>query len=108
VRTSIEKLGISKYFDVVLVSGDYGWRKPHRKIFQAALDQLGVSVQETVFLGDSPLEDIKGAADLGLKTIFVQSQFYGEADLAASGQKPTHTVADLEQLCSVYAAYVEH
>jgi putative hydrolase of the HAD superfamily len=107
VHRSLEQLGITQYFDAVVVSGDCGWRKPHPKIFQNALNRLGVSAQEAVFLGDSPQEDIKGAVDAGLKTIFVQSQFYGLSDLAESGQKPSHVAADLEQISKSYRAFIE-
>ncbi len=83
-----------------------GWRKPHSKIFQQALDQLGVAAGEAVFIGDCPLEDIKGALDAGLKAVFVHSQFYGASDLASSGQKPDYAVQDLAQLCDAYARVI--
>jgi putative hydrolase of the HAD superfamily len=106
VHTSLKQLGISHYFESVVVSGDMGWRKPHSKIFQQALDQLGVKAGEAVFIGDCPLEDIKGALDAGLKAVFVHSQFYGASDLASSGQKPDCAVQDLAQLCDAYARVI--
>jgi putative hydrolase of the HAD superfamily len=99
VHTSLHRLGISGYFDVVVVSGDCGWRKPHKHIFESALKQLKVKAEEAVFIGDCPLEDIKGALDAGLKAVFVNSQFYDSADLEASGQKPNFVAVDLEQIC---------
>jgi putative hydrolase of the HAD superfamily len=99
VHASLHRLGISGYFDVVVVSGDCGWRKPHRHIFESALTQLEVKAEQAVFIGDCPLEDIKGALDAGLKAVFVNSQFYGSADLEASGQKPSFVAVDLEQIC---------
>ena len=98
VYTSLKQLGISRYFKATVVSGDNGWRKPHKKIFTDTLEQLQVEAEEAVFIGDSPLEDIKGAADAGMKTVFVKSQFYGTSDLEASGQKPDVVAADLQEI----------
>lgn len=99
VHTSLHRLGIDSYFDVVVVSGDCGWRKPHKHIFKNTLKRLKVKAEEAVFIGDCPLEDIKGALDAGLKAVFVNSQFYGLADLEASGQKPNFLSVDLEEIC---------
>ncbi len=98
VYSSIKQLGISQYFNAVVVSGDAGWRKPHKKIFTDALKHLRVKPEEAVFIGDSPLEDVKGATEAGIQTVFVQSQFYSLRDLEASGQKPDFVAKDLEEI----------
>jgi FMN phosphatase YigB (HAD superfamily) len=69
------------------------------KIFEEALKRLGVTAEETVYVGDSPLEDIKGAKAAGMKTVFVQSQFYSLKDLEESQQKPEIIVEDV---CAFY------
>jgi ribonucleotide monophosphatase NagD (HAD superfamily) len=58
-----------------------------------------VVAEETVYVGDSPQEDIKGAKAVGMKTVFVPSQFYTFEDLSESKQKPDLTVKDLCELC---------
>ena len=103
VHKSLRRLGISKYFEATVVSGDNWWRKPHKKIFADTLQQLRVEAEEAVFIGDSPLEDIKGAANAGMKTVFVKSQFYGTNDLEASGQKPDVVAADLREIYSNFS-----
>lgn len=100
VHLSLKKLGISRYFDTIVVSHDAGWRKPHERIFKDALQKLGVSAEEAVFIGDCPLEDIKGARSAGMKTVFVVSQFYDLEDLKASGEKPDFVASDLKEICS--------
>lgn len=104
VHKSMKQLGIADYFDVVIVSQECGWRKPHGKIFQDALERLKCKAEETVFLGDCPLEDIKGALEAGLKTVFVQSQFYDMHDLKASSLNPQVIAKDLKE---VYANFAE-
>jgi HAD superfamily hydrolase (TIGR01549 family) len=98
IYASLRKLGINHYFDTVLVSHECGWRKPHTQIFQDALRKLRVKAEETVFIGDSPLEDIKGAQEAGIKTVFVPSQFYTLKDLCESNQKPDYVTHGLDEL----------
>ena len=98
VYASLRKLGINHYFNTVLVSHHNGWRKPHTQIFQDALRKLRVKAEETVFIGDSPLEDIKGAQEAGIKTVFVPSQFYTLKDLCESHQKPNYVAQSLEEI----------
>jgi HAD superfamily hydrolase (TIGR01549 family) len=98
VYASLRKLGINQFFDAVLVSHESGWRKPHARIFQDALEQLQVAAEEAVFIGDSPLEDIKGAQTAGLKTVFVPSQFFTLKDFNESGQKPDFVVKSLGEI----------
>jgi FMN phosphatase YigB (HAD superfamily) len=76
IYTSLRKLNIDRYFNTVVVSHECGWRKSHKQIFQEILRKLDVNAEEAVLIGDSPLEDIKGAQAAGIKTVFVSSQFY--------------------------------
>jgi putative hydrolase of the HAD superfamily len=98
VHESLKKLGINKYFNTIVVSEEVGWRKPHKRIFEAALERLGVKAKEAVYVGDNPMEDIQGASAAGIKTIFVPSQFNSLTDLKVSGAKPDITITDLEEL----------
>jgi HAD superfamily hydrolase (TIGR01662 family) len=108
VYCSLRKLGLSRFFNVILVSGDCGWRKPHGNIFTNALKRLQVEAQETVYIGDCPNEDIKGAKQAGMRTVFVQSQFYSLGDLKASGEKPDFVMKDLEEIYRSFSKIVEY
>jgi len=61
-----------EYFPLRVYSSDVGYMKPHRRIFEAALDQLGVAADRTVFVGDRIDKDVQGAARLGMKTILLK------------------------------------
>lgn len=98
VYASLRKLGINHRFNIVLVSHENGWRKPHTQIFQDALRKLQVKAEEAVFIGDSPLEDIKGAQATGMKTVFVSSQFYTLKDLYESKQKSDLVARGLDEI----------
>lgn len=98
IYAGLRKLGINQFFNAVLVSEAIGWRKPHVKIFEEALKRLNVKAEETVYVGDSPAEDIEGAKQLGMKTIFIPSQFYPLESLYKSMQKPDLVVRSLREL----------
>jgi HAD superfamily hydrolase (TIGR01549 family) len=98
IHRSLREIGIHPYFHAIVVSEDVGWRKPSPKIFGDTLARLGVAASEAVFVGDSPIEDIKGAKDAGLKTVFVPSQFNSLKDLEMSQQQADETAKDIAAL----------
>lgn len=99
IYVGLKRLAINRFLSAVLVSADVGWRKPSKRIFEEALRRLGVRPEETVYVGDSPLEDIQGAKALGMKTVFVPSQFYSLEFLHEN-----QIVPDLiaEDICELY------
>ena len=61
---------LSPYFDVILISGDVGYRKPHPLVFQLLVHRLGVARQEIAFVGDDAEADVEGAQMAGLRPIW--------------------------------------
>jgi putative hydrolase of the HAD superfamily len=57
--------GWDEMFDAIVISGEVGMRKPEPGIFAHALDLLGVSAGETVFVDDLRV-NVLAAAELGL------------------------------------------
>ena len=89
-----------------MVSEENGWRKPSSHIFQDALNKLQVQANEAVYIGDSPIEDIKGAKEAGLKTVFVPSQFYTLKDLFDSQQKPDFIARNIHSAIENFAEII--
>jgi len=98
VYAALRKLQLSRFFNVILVSHAVGWRKPHPKIFEKALTTLKVKPEETVFVGDSPKEDIEGAKNAGMKTVFVSSQFYVKPPPEVSPDFSVRSLCELPSL----------
>ena len=66
----LDALGLIEFFpDCRLSAADIGYLKPHPVIFERALERLGASPEETVFVGDHPVADIKGALDAGMRAV---------------------------------------
>ena len=104
IYKSLRHLGINSFFNAIVVSEENGWRKPSCHIFQDALEKLKARANEAIYIGDTPIEDIKGAKEAGLRTVFVPSQFNTFKDLSDSQQKPDFIAKDL---CSVLELLAE-
>lgn len=75
-------LGVAEHFAAVLVSAQEGIRKPAPEIFRRALTRLGVTADEAVFVGDNPEADIRGAQNVGMRTVYRPNIFWPECDFA--------------------------
>ena len=67
----VEKLGLTKYFPVVLVSGVVGVSKPNPEIFRMALARAGARPESAVHVGDVYEADVVGARNAGIKGILL-------------------------------------
>ncbi|XP_053614122.1 N-acylneuraminate-9-phosphatase isoform X1 [Plodia interpunctella] len=59
----IDRLGLRKYFDCLLVSGDLPWEKPDQEIFLEACKLLNVEPRSCIMVGDKLETDIKGGKE---------------------------------------------
>lgn len=66
----MRELGLAPLFDAWAVSADDGWLKPHRALFDKALDEIGVSPRDAAMVGDDLHADVLGASSLGMATIW--------------------------------------
>jgi putative hydrolase of the HAD superfamily len=63
--------GIRSLFGVLVDSAEVGCTKPAPRIFQHALDALGVSAATATFVGDSLPRDMAGARGVGMRHIWL-------------------------------------
>ncbi len=59
---------LADYFDVVIVSCEVGCTKPDSHIYEVCLGRLGARADATLFVDDR-LENLEGAARLGIRTL---------------------------------------
>jgi putative hydrolase of the HAD superfamily len=69
----MKALGLDGYFDPVIISAEYGFRKPDQRLTAKALAIMGFEPSEVIFVGNDMYRDIYGASRLGIKTIFIES-----------------------------------
>ncbi len=66
----IKSLNMDALVDEVTISGYYGIPKPDPRIFEIAAEKLGVTCEETAFVGDVFFTDILGASKAGMKPVW--------------------------------------
>lgn len=71
-------------FRFVLSSADCGSRKPHPRIFETALESLGVGRDSIWFVGDTWEADVEGASAAGLEPVWLSA---GEAPAALAHRR---------------------
>jgi putative hydrolase of the HAD superfamily len=59
------------FFDVITLSYEHGYIKPHPSIFITTLERLKVNPSQSLHVGDDLIADIQGARNIGMKTVFV-------------------------------------
>jgi HAD superfamily hydrolase (TIGR01549 family) len=63
--------GLWPHVDALITSEECGVTKPDPAIFRSALERLGVEAHEAVMVGDSWANDIVGAANIGMRAIWL-------------------------------------
>ena len=97
-RGELHQVGLLDFFNPVVVSGDHGYRKPDRRLFHSALDQLGVSPSQTLFVGDNIHRDVYGAQAVGMKTAMFCS---GPSGRQYKGCEPDYRIGDHRELLRI-------
>lgn len=81
VRPLLERLGFLDLFEEVLDSAVEGVEKPDPRIFQLALERLGASPEEALFVGDIYHVDVVGGRAAGIRVVMVdEAGLYADAD----------------------------
>lgn len=91
---NIKVLGIEGYFDSILISEEVGLSKPDPRIFQRALDELGVIAAHSIFVGDHPENDVRASRNMGMVGVWKRDDYWSEAEA-------DFIIDDLAELLSV-------
>ena len=70
-REKIVSVGIHKYFNEIIISGEVGYGKPDPRIYELILSHLGAKPENACVVGDRLDRDIAGAEAVGIKTIWL-------------------------------------
>ena len=99
-NANLEKVGIDDLFDGHINAAMVGAAKPHRSIFDAAVDAGGAQASETLHVGDHPLYDVHGAREAGLRTVWVNRNGTDWPEEFAAPDAVVAHVGELEALLS--------
>ena len=70
-RAKVDRFGLARLFELVLIEGEVGYGKPDPRIYRDALDGLGVSAAETWMVGDNLVWDVAEPQRLGIHAVWV-------------------------------------
>ncbi|HVO24666.1 MAG TPA: HAD family hydrolase [Candidatus Margulisiibacteriota bacterium] len=90
--------GVAEFFPTTLISAEFGRRKPHPAIFEAALHGVGVRAAEALFIGDSVADDVVGAHGAGVPVAWLNAN---NAPLTVGAPVPQHIITRLTDLLAV-------
>lgn len=94
----LKMLGIYPFFETIIVSAEFGYRKPDARLFSECLRRLGVSPSEAIYVGNDTQRDVKGANDAGMKSVLIMTR-YGSKDVSVA--KPDYTISRMDELLDV-------
>jgi putative hydrolase of the HAD superfamily len=93
-NADIYKTDAGEYFDFAFLAEEVGASKPQPDMFHAALEHAGVGPQEIVHVGDNPEHDIQGAMEVGMRTVWMNSQ----GMTWPGGQRADREIGNLREL----------
>ena len=73
-RPELRLLNLEQLFDDVLLSSEFGFKKPDERIFKYFLEKNSLSPDETIYVGNDKYTDIIGASNAGLKTAYIRTE----------------------------------
>jgi putative hydrolase of the HAD superfamily len=91
-RRKIANAGIAGYFSAIITSEAAGSLKPHKEIFDFAINKASCDYNQAIMIGDNLDADILGAMNAGMDTIFV-NHINEETTL-----QPTYIIYHLKEL----------
>ncbi len=68
-------LGLDQFFDNIILSSRFGFKKPDIRLFQIAMERSLSIPEESVYIGDNPYKDLIGAKKAGMKCILFRSEY---------------------------------
>ena len=104
LRRALSALGIGERFAPIVISGEVGYVKPHPRIFEVALDGLGVAPERVLFVGDSWASDMVGAHAAGMATCHHRGMIAAQDhERSYAIYRPDFTIEHLAQLGEILA-----
>jgi HAD superfamily hydrolase (TIGR01549 family)/HAD superfamily hydrolase (TIGR01509 family) len=100
VPTNLKEYGIIDYFHPIVLSSEYGRRKPDPSIFHYAARLIGAPTSQCIYVGDRIVRDIEGAqrAGFGLAVQIRHDFDHGENDI---GYTPDAVIDNMTELLDI-------
>lgn len=100
-NADIHRLGLGNLFEFAISAVEVGVAKPEPAIYQAACRHLELPPEQIVHVGDDPQNDVLGAAQAGLRTVWINR----EGKEWPGGQRADAEIKTLEELDNVLTGW---
>lgn len=94
VTERISSLLPNHEFEFILATSEYMYRKPHKRIFELALEKAGLSAEDVWYIGDQYECDVVGARNAGIMPVW----YIGAIDLPYEEKADTHVIKSWDEL----------
>ena len=94
-RAKIERFGLARHFDHIVIEGEFGAGKPDRRVYDTLLSALDVAPGDTWAIGDNLEFDVLAPMQLGLHGIWVDPR---NAGLDGHPGRPHRTVSAFTEI----------
>lgn len=98
-NADIRRLGLERIFAFHLNAEGVGAPKPQPAMFEAALQRAGLGPEQAVHIGDHAVDDVQGAAAVGMKTVWVNES---GASWPGPGPAPDWVVPHVPALLEIF------
>ncbi len=78
LHTVLERTGLSGLLDGTVTSAEAGASKPDPAVFETTLELSGCEAAEALHVGDTPAEDVAGAAAAGIRALLIDRGGHGD------------------------------
>ena len=95
-RAKLDRFGLPRLFDNVLIEGEFGVGKPDRRVYLSSMEALGSRPGETWCVGDNLEWEVEAPQRLGIHGVWVDSA--GKGLPPGAGVTPDRVIRSLEEL----------
>ena len=102
VPALLTRYGILDYFNPIVLSVVFGWRKPDPRIFLHAASLMGVQPRNCAYVGDTISRDVLGARRAGFGLVIrIPSFLSSQVDKGDEGVQPDAEITDLREVLAL-------
>lgn len=89
LHEAVDSAGLTGTVDIMVSSAWVGARKPHPRIYDHTLAQLGIPPEEILFVGDTWSCDVDGPRTAGMRAVYIRRPHF-DVDHTAPGDHHLH------------------
>ena len=103
IRDGLARLSLEQFFEVIVISGEVGFVKPHPRPFELLLGGLGLAGEDCVYVGDNWLADVQGAKRMGMGAVLTTEHIpYEKFEAKPGDYEPDVRIARLGELAGYF------